>query len=76
MRHRDARLALGAALVLGAAGTGCGVTRFHERQRLADRAATFDADRPVVYLRDKIEAAREGGFGGFGGSAAGGCGCE
>jgi len=69
-------LAALAVLALGAAATGCGVTRYHERQRLADRAASFDPDRPVVYLRDKIEAAREGGFGGFGGSAAGGCGCE
>jgi hypothetical protein len=61
---------------LGLVSSGCAVTRFHERQRLADRAAAFDVDRPVVYLRDKVEAAREGGFGGFGGSAAGGCGCE
>jgi hypothetical protein len=56
--------------------TGCATTRFYDRQCLADRAAAFDQDRQVLYLRDKIEAAREGGFGGFGGSAAGGCGCE
>jgi hypothetical protein len=56
--------------------TGCATTRFYDRQRLADRAAAFDQDHQVVFLRDKIEAAREGGFGGFGGSAAGSCGCE
>jgi|HubBroStandDraft_4_1064222.scaffolds.fasta_scaffold645659_2 hypothetical protein len=54
----------------------CATTHFHERQCLADRAAAFDQDRQVAYLRDKIEAAREGGFGGFAGAAAGGCGCE
>lgn len=63
---------------LAAAGalSGCATTHFYQRQRLADRAAAFDQDRHVAYLRDKIEAAREGGFGGFGGAAAGSCGCE
>jgi hypothetical protein len=63
-------------ILLAQALAGCSTTRYYERQRLSDRAAAFDQDRQVVYLRDKIEAAREGGFGGFGGSAAGGCGCE
>jgi hypothetical protein len=63
-------------LVAVAVLSGCATTRFHERERLADRAAAFDQDHQILYLRDKIEAAREGGFGCFGGSAAGGCGCE
>jgi outer membrane lipoprotein SlyB len=71
-----ARILLISALFVAAALAGCVTTRFHERQCLADRATAFDQDRQVVYLRDKIEAAREGGFGGFGGAAAGGCGCE
>jgi hypothetical protein len=66
----------GALLVAVAVLGGCATTRFHERERLADRAAAFDQDHQILYLRDKIEAAREGGFGCFGGSAAGGCGCE
>jgi hypothetical protein len=65
-----------ASLVAALACTGCNTTRYYERQRLVDHAAAFDQDRLVVYLRDKVEAAREGSFGGFGGSAAGGCGCE
>jgi hypothetical protein len=63
-------------LVAVSALAGCATTRFHEREFLADRAAAFDQDRQILYLRDKIEAAREGGFGCFGGSAAGSCGCE
>jgi hypothetical protein len=64
------------AFGLGWALTGCTTTRFHERQALVDRAAAFDQDHVLAYFRDKIEAARLGSFGGFGGSAAGGCGCE
>jgi hypothetical protein len=64
------------SLLAGSAFTGCVTTQFYERQRLVDRAAAFDQERVVVYMRDKIEAARLGSFGGFGGSAAGGCGCE
>jgi hypothetical protein len=72
MRVRAILVLLSMASVL----TGCATTHFHERQRLVDRAALFDQDPTVLYFRDKIEAAREGSFGGFGGSAAGGCGCE
>lgn len=36
----------------------------------------FDPDGTIVYLRNKLEAAREGGLGGFGASAVGGCGCQ
>jgi hypothetical protein len=63
-------------LGLALAPLGCTTTRYHEREKIADRSAAFDQDRQVLYLRDKIEAAREGSFGGFGGAAAGGCGCE
>ncbi len=56
--------------------TACQGPRFYERQRVADRACGFDQDRSVLYLRNKIEAAREGSFGGFGGASAGGCGCQ
>ena len=72
MTLRSAFLWIGFASAL----SGCATTRYYERECLADRAAGFDQDRPVVYMRDKMEAARLGGFGGFGGSAAGGCGCE
>ncbi len=67
-------LLLSFSLALGF--TGCVTTHFHEREALVDRAALFDQDHFVLYLRDKIEASREGSFGGFGGAAAGGCGCE
>jgi hypothetical protein len=76
LRWRDATKHGLAFVALTAVLTGCAGPRFHERQRLIDRAAGFDQDRSVAYLRDKIEAAREGSFGGFGGAAAGGCGCE
>lgn len=55
---------------------GCATTRFHERERLADRAAGFDQDEALAYIRGKLEAAREGALGGFGPAAAGGCGCQ
>jgi hypothetical protein len=72
MRLRSLIVPLGLTATL----SGCVTTHFHERERLVDRAALFDQDHFVLYLRDKIEAAREGSFGGFGGAAAGGCGCE
>jgi len=55
---------------------GCSTTAYYERERLADQCMQMDADSSVVYFRHKLEAAREGGFGGFGGSVAGGCGCQ
>jgi hypothetical protein len=72
MMARSIVILLGVAAAL----TGCATTRFYDRPCLADRAMAFDQDRPVVYMRDKIEAARLGSFGGFGDSTAGGCGCE
>jgi hypothetical protein len=64
------------SLLVTSALAGCSTTRYYQRERLVDHAALFDRDRLATYLRDKVEAAREGSFGGFGGSAAGGCGCE
>ncbi|PKN57288.1 MAG: hypothetical protein CVU56_11635 [Deltaproteobacteria bacterium HGW-Deltaproteobacteria-14] len=55
---------------------GCSTTRPHERGRLSDHCMGFAPDATVEYLRAKAEGAREGGFGGYGRSAAGGCGCE
>jgi len=55
---------------------GCSTTQFFEREKLNDRAAQFDQDGGINYLRQKIEAAREGSLGGFGSAEAGGCGCQ
>jgi hypothetical protein len=74
MRHLLAVLAVG--LLVSATVAGCSTTRFYERERIADRAMQLDADRAMTYLRNKLASAREGGFGGYGGAAAGGCGCE
>ncbi len=57
-------------------GAGCSTTQFFEREKLNDRAAQFDQDGGLNYLRQKIEAAREGSLGGFGSAEAGGCGCQ
>ncbi|MCB9727829.1 MAG: DUF4266 domain-containing protein [Deltaproteobacteria bacterium] len=74
---RQMRAAAVAALLTGAMVLGgCQTTRYYERARLVDRAMDFDGGSGLVYIRNKIEAAREGGFGGFGASAAGGCGCQ
>lgn len=68
------RLACVLIAVLGLAG--CATTRYYERERLSHRCMQIDADGRVVYIRNKMEAAREGAFGGFGGAAAGSCGCQ
>ncbi|MFO0722756.1 MAG: DUF4266 domain-containing protein [Myxococcota bacterium] len=67
------RVLIASAVLLA---SGCSTTRYYERQRLADASMQFDSDPTLVYLRTKVEAAREGGLGGFGGSAVGGCGCQ
>ena len=75
MGSRGAAVAL--LLVLAAWGIGgCATTRFHQRERLADRAMQPDNDPSLLYLRDKVEAAREGALGGYGAAVAGGCGCQ
>jgi hypothetical protein len=55
---------------------GCASTEFYQREKLNDRAMQFDQDGGLNYLRQKIEAAREGSLGGFGAAEAGGCGCQ
>ena len=55
---------------------GCASTEFYQREKLNDRAMQFDQDGGLNYLRQKIEAAREGSLGGFGSAEAGGCGCQ
>lgn len=69
-------LILAVILLTIAMATGCATTRYYERSRLADHAMTLDADRRLVFILNKTQAAREGSLGGFGGSAAGGCGCQ
>ncbi len=73
-RRRIALAALLAAIAL--THGGCTATRFYEREALADHAMQLDADPGLIYLRDKIEAAREGSLGGFGSATAGSCGCQ
>ena len=70
------RLLLGLALAASLALNGCKTTEFHEREALSNRALQFDADGGLQYFRGKLEAAREGGLGGFGSGTAGGCGCQ
>ena len=65
-----------AVLALGALAGGCQTTQYYERERLSRRAMQVDADGRLVYIRNKMEAAREGAFGGFGGAAVGSCGCQ
>lgn len=55
---------------------GCAATRFHEREKLNDRAMQFDSHGGLTYVRTKIDAAREGAIGGYGSAVAGGCGCQ
>jgi len=61
-----------AALLL----SGCATTGPVDRDRLLDPAMAFEDDEALTYLRHKVEAAREGALGGYGTSAAGGCGCQ
>jgi hypothetical protein len=55
---------------------GCASTAFHQREKLNDRSMQFDPDGGLTYVRQKIEAAREGSLGGYGSAEAGGCGCQ
>jgi len=54
----------------------CAPTRYYQRGVLAAPEMAFDSDTGVTYLRTKMEAAREGSLGGFGGATAGNCGCQ
>lgn len=72
------RLLVTFVVLMGATSvvSSCTTTRFFERERVADRAMQLDPDSPMTYMLNKLAGAREGGFGGYGGAAAGGCGCE
>ena len=80
MHRKASRPSIRATIVVFAlamfAITGCATTRFHQRQKLNERCMQLDADGELTYLRNKVEAAREGSFGGYGAAAAGGCGCQ
>lgn len=65
-----------AAAVAAVLVSGCATTGPLDRDRLVDPAMAFDEDEALTYLRHKVEAAREGALGGYGTSAAGGCGCQ
>jgi len=73
-RRRPAWLV--AAALLCAFACGCATTRVVDREKIASDVMQFDGDRTVTFLRGKVEAAREGSLGGYGGAAAGGCGCQ
>jgi len=55
---------------------GCNTTKYYEREKLTHPCMKLDADGRVVFIRNKVEAAREGAFGGFGGASVGSCGCQ
>lgn len=80
MKHKSPHIArlLVALGLLGCIGwlSGCQTTRYYQRRHVADRCMQFDSNGRLVYIRNKIEAAREGGLGGFGSASAGGCGCQ
>lgn len=61
---------------LGALPTACARTRYYQREALVHPAMAYDHDGATAFIRNKIEGAREGSFGGFGDNVAGGCGCE
>jgi len=71
---RGVRVVLLAAGLFGA--PACARTEFFEREKLTAPCMQFDADGAFIYIRNKTEAAREGGFGGYGGAFAGGCACQ
>ena len=67
--------ALAALFMILLLDTGCAVTRAYQREHLADRIMTFDADAKESARRAKSLDAREGSTGGNGG-AGGGCACN
>ncbi len=76
VRRVSRALALALGIAAAAMAIGCATTQIAERDRIADELMQFDADPTLMYLRTKVEAAREGHLGGFGTSTAGGCGCQ
>ena len=63
------------AVGLGLLYSGCSTTRYHQRAKLAD-SAMQTGDARMEFILNKTQAARGGSFGGYGGAAAGGCGCQ
>ncbi len=76
LRRRRSGLSALCSLLCLTAASGCATTQYYEREPLVQPCMQIDADGRVVYIRNKMEAAREGAFGGFGGGAAGSCGCQ
>ncbi len=72
----DRRLFAAAALLaLSMLASGCSAVRAYQRERLADRIMSFQADARDAARRTKALEAREGSTGGNGG-AGGGCACN
>lgn len=63
-------------LALSPLASSCATTAYYEREKLSDSCAQLDADPALFYIRNKLGAAREGAFGGFGTSVVGSCGCQ
>jgi uncharacterized protein DUF4266 len=76
-RNRFLAVALGVFGAMGAMllGTGCASTRAYQREHLADRIMSFQADAKAAARAMKALEAREGSTGGSGG-AGGGCACN
>lgn len=73
-RMRRTFVALG-ALALLASATGCGSVAVYQRERLASRIMSFQAEARRDARLTKSFDAREGSTGGNGG-AGGGCACN
>jgi hypothetical protein len=69
------RAVLGVLALLLLAGGCAAPVQVYQRERLADRIMSFDADGPENARRMKSFEAREGSTGGVGG-AGGGCACK
>lgn len=54
---------------------GCRNVDFYEREAFADRLMEFEPDPIETHFFQKSYYSREGGVGGFGTAAGGGCGC-
>ncbi len=74
---RPLRLALGAALVLGLAGTlpSCVSVKAYQKMYINDEDMKL-ASKPVETPETNFESYREGAGGANGGKVGGGCGCN
>lgn len=68
-------LVLTGALVIALSATGCATVPVYQRERVADRIMSFNAEARVDLRLMKSFDAREGSTGGTGG-AGGGCACK